>query len=247
LDFGPFGPAPPVQPRYAPQAPRSAHSAQATLAYLPKGVFSSNLRTPVETPSLSHVTAMWGPPVSSIPFPTSADRCHFSSSPLATPRHLAPSSDAAQAITHPAIIPPLICLLTSPSSSMALKPLKSPLLSPATPLRCSPGPYKRAMRPPARTAPHPLSLELLHALLRPRDELKLPPFTTSGALPCCHSNVTGEHLPSTALTGLSSPSNTGEHRRAPAPVRRASVRRCRAFCPRSTAPWTRSMEFSIEN
>jgi hypothetical protein len=48
-----------------PPVPRSAHSAQAALAYLPKGVFSSTLRTPAETPSLSHVTAMWGPPVSS--------------------------------------------------------------------------------------------------------------------------------------------------------------------------------------
>jgi hypothetical protein len=51
--------------------------------------------------------------------------------------------------------PPLIPLLTSPPSSMALKPLTPPFLPPATPLRRSPGPYKRAMRPPAFTAlPH---------------------------------------------------------------------------------------------
>jgi hypothetical protein len=49
----------PATPR-RPPAPRSAHSAQAALAYLPKGVFSLTLRTPAETPSLSHVTAMWG-------------------------------------------------------------------------------------------------------------------------------------------------------------------------------------------
>jgi hypothetical protein len=30
---------------------------------------------------LSHITAMWGPSVSSIPFPTPADSCRFSSSP----------------------------------------------------------------------------------------------------------------------------------------------------------------------
>jgi hypothetical protein len=57
----------------------SAHSAQATLAYLPKGIFSSTLLTLVETHSLSHVTTMWGPPLSSIPFlprwPTVATRC----------------------------------------------------------------------------------------------------------------------------------------------------------------------------
>jgi hypothetical protein len=57
----------------------SAHSAQAALAYLPKGIFSSTLLTLVETHSLSHVTTMWGPPLSSIPFlprwPTVATRC----------------------------------------------------------------------------------------------------------------------------------------------------------------------------
>jgi hypothetical protein len=95
----------PATPR-RPPAPRSAHSAQAALAYLPKGVFSSTLRTPTETPSLFHITAMWGPPVSSIPFPTPADHCRFSSSPPATPRRPAPPSDAARAVTRPAIISP---------------------------------------------------------------------------------------------------------------------------------------------
>jgi hypothetical protein len=84
----------PATPR-RPPAPRSAHSAQAALAYFSKGVFSLTLRTPAETPSLSHATAMWGPPVTSIPFPTSADHCRFSSSPPATPRRPAPPSDAA--------------------------------------------------------------------------------------------------------------------------------------------------------
>jgi hypothetical protein len=142
----------PTTPRMPP-SPRSAHSAQAALAYLPKGVFSLTLRTPAETSSLSHVTAMWGPPVSFIPFPTPADRYHFSSSPPATPRCPAPPSDAARAVSRPAIIPPLIPLLTSAPSSMALKPLTPPLLPLATPLWRSPDPYKRVMRPSALTAP----------------------------------------------------------------------------------------------
>jgi hypothetical protein len=41
-------------PPHKPPAPRSAHLAQAALAYFLKGIFSLTLRTPVETPSLSH-------------------------------------------------------------------------------------------------------------------------------------------------------------------------------------------------
>jgi hypothetical protein len=87
--FRPIRPSPasrwPAPPR-RPPGPHSAHSAQAALAYFLKGVFSSTLRTPAETPSLSHVAAMWGPLVSFIPFPTSANRCRFFSSPPATTR-----------------------------------------------------------------------------------------------------------------------------------------------------------------
>jgi hypothetical protein len=107
--FWPIRPSPaprwPAPPR-KPPAPRSAHSAQATLAYFLKGVFSSTLHTPAETPPLSHVTAMWGPPASSIPFLTPADCYHFSSSSPATPHCPASPSDAARAITRLAIIPP---------------------------------------------------------------------------------------------------------------------------------------------
>jgi hypothetical protein len=49
--------------------------------------------------------------------------------------------------------PPLIPLLTSPLSSMALKPLTPSLLPLSTPLRRSRSPYKRVMRPPDLTAP----------------------------------------------------------------------------------------------
>jgi hypothetical protein len=65
----------------------SFHKPISALAYFLKGVFSLTLRTPAETPSLSHVTAMWSPPVSFIPFPMPADHCRFFSSPPATPRH----------------------------------------------------------------------------------------------------------------------------------------------------------------
>jgi hypothetical protein len=90
---------------------------------------------------------------------------------------------------------------TTPAPSMALTQLMPPLLPPATPLRRSPGPYKRAMITPALTAPHPLP-----------PELKPPLFVASGAPPLRHPSVAGEHLPSTTSTGSSSPSVAGEHR-----------------------------------
>jgi hypothetical protein len=96
--FRPIRPSPAPcwpAPHHRPPAPRSAHLAQAALAYFPKGVFSSTLRTPTETPSLSHITAMWGPPVNSIPFLTPVVHCRFSLSSLATPRRPASPSDAA--------------------------------------------------------------------------------------------------------------------------------------------------------
>jgi hypothetical protein len=107
-----FGFRPSPTPRWhapprRPPAPRSAHSAQAALAYFLKGVFSSTLRTPAEMHSLSHITTMWGPPVSSIPFLTLVDHCRFSSSSPATPHRPASPSDAARAITRPTIISPL--------------------------------------------------------------------------------------------------------------------------------------------
>jgi hypothetical protein len=123
---------------------------------------------------------MWGPPVSTIPFPTPADRCHFSSSLPATPHRPAPPSDAARAVTHPTIIsppPPLNPFLTSPLSSMALKSLTPPLLPPSTPLQHSRGPYKRVMRPPDLTAPPHCTLSPLpQHEHRCRRALPPPPF-----------------------------------------------------------------------
>jgi hypothetical protein len=194
---------------------------------------------------------MWGPPVSSIPFVTPADHCHFSSSSPATrATQLHPRMPPEPLLTAPSFPPPLNPPLNLAPVFHGVKAINAPVTPPpATPLRRPPGPYKRAMRPPALTAPQPLSSELLRTLHRPRDELKPPPFVASGAPPHCHSSVTGEHLPSTATTSSSSPSVTGEHRRALAPALRAAVRRRRPSLrgPLRTAPWTRSMEFPVEN
>jgi hypothetical protein len=95
----------PATPRRPPD-PRSAHSTQAALAYLPKGVFPLTLRTPAEMPSLSYVTAMWGPPVSSIPFPTPTDRCRFSSSPPTTPRRPTSNLGMPSEVFTPLLDPP---------------------------------------------------------------------------------------------------------------------------------------------
>jgi hypothetical protein len=167
---------------------------------------------PAVSPSPSlHARLIGGPHLSSLTSgrPSSA----ASLPPPAAPRAAQPYLRCHPSFYHPAIISPsLIPLLTSPPPSMAVTPLTPPLLPLATPLRCSPGPYKRAMRPSTLTAPHPLSPELFRALLRPRDELKPLPFVASGAPPLRHPSVTGEHLPSTATTGSSSPSIAGEHR-----------------------------------
>jgi hypothetical protein len=78
----------PAQPRlcwpalpHRPPGPCSTHSPRTALACLPKGVFPSTLRIPATTPSLSHITAMWAPPISFIPFPTLANLSHVAASP----------------------------------------------------------------------------------------------------------------------------------------------------------------------
>jgi hypothetical protein len=130
----------PAKPRRLP-APRSAHSAQAVLANLTKGVFSLTLRTAAETPSISHVTTMWGPPVSSIPFPcqrtVAASPCR-----LRPPRaaQLHPRMPPEPLLAPPSSPPPLISLLNTPPSSMALKPLTSPLLPSGHPSLALPQP-----------------------------------------------------------------------------------------------------------
>jgi hypothetical protein len=80
LRFWPIRPSLTRAGLLCPQGSCSAHSAQAALAYLPKGVFPSTLLIPATTPSLSHVTAMWAPPINLIPFPMPADLTHVAAS-----------------------------------------------------------------------------------------------------------------------------------------------------------------------
>jgi hypothetical protein len=133
-----------------------AHSAQAALAYLPKGVFSSTLRTLAETPSLSHVTAMWGSPVSSIPFlprrPTVATRR------LRPPCVAQPPTSRCQARSSlHALISPLISLLNPSSSRPAINGVKAitagrfPLPRPGVPLADH---YKRSRSTPGHHHTH---------------------------------------------------------------------------------------------
>jgi hypothetical protein len=146
----------------------------------------------------------WTPPVIPHLWPARARPRRHHLPPLPAPP--SPTSDATRAFTTPAI-------------NVAITP-------PATPLRCSPGPFKMAMRPPTLTAPHPLSPELFRALLHPRDELKPPPFVASGAPPLCHPSIAGENLISTASTGSSSPSlpaSTGKLQRPRATRRRGAA------------------------
>jgi hypothetical protein len=89
----------PPSPR-RPLDPGPAHSAQAALAYLPKGVFPSTLHIPAEMPSLSHVSAMWGPS------PRRPTRWRFSASPPATLRHPASNLEMPSEVFTPALIPP---------------------------------------------------------------------------------------------------------------------------------------------
>jgi hypothetical protein len=146
--------------RFAHRLPRArsahlAHSAQAALAYLPKGVFSSTLRTLAETPSLSHVTAMWGPLVSSIPF--LPQRSTVATRRLRPPRAARPPTSRCQARSSlHAFISPLISLLNPSSSYPAINDVKAitagrfPLPRPGVPLL---GDYKRTRSTP-RPSPH---------------------------------------------------------------------------------------------
>jgi hypothetical protein len=155
-----------------------AHSAQAALAYFLKGVFSSTLRTPVETPSLSHVTAMWGPPVSSSPSPR-RPTVAASSRHLQPPRAARPPSSGCQARSSlHALIPPLnfppLTLHQAAPPSMALRPLPpavSPSPCPDVPL---PGHYKRA-----RSTPRPSPHSPRPHLLTPRSATFTPPSASS--------------------------------------------------------------------
>jgi hypothetical protein len=71
--------------------------------------------------------------------------------PCATQLH---TSDAARAVTHPAIIPlPLNTPLNLTPVSNGIKAINAAVTPPGHPSLVCHGPYKRAMRPSALTAP----------------------------------------------------------------------------------------------
>jgi hypothetical protein len=81
--------------------------------------------------------------------------------------HGHPAPQVPPSSYYPAIISPLNSPLKPlPPSSMALKPLMS-ALTPATPPRCSPDPYKRVSTTPALFTPHRASPISSSALERP--------------------------------------------------------------------------------
>jgi hypothetical protein len=124
----------------------------------------------------------------------------------ATPRRPAPRLECRRAVTTPPSFPlPLIPLLTPPSS-MTLKPL-TPALTPATPPRCFPDPYKRASTTPG--AFHP-SLSFSHLLscagTPPPHRVSRPPPSHRDARPPDHRSRPGESP--TELPASHSPSPT---------------------------------------
>jgi hypothetical protein len=138
-------PCRPALPR-KPPCTRSAHSAWAALVNLPKGASSLSLCNPSTTLSLSHITAMWGPPISSTPFLAPADPNLISIVPrrIWWPRTARPPSLRCQ--SRPLTPPPWFPLLNPrehpPWPSMA-SAINRRRYSPAFPPRAAPAPYKR--------------------------------------------------------------------------------------------------------
>jgi hypothetical protein len=110
---------------------------------------------------------------------------------------------------HPAFIPPLIPLLTPPSS-MALKQL-TPALTPATPPRRSPDPYKRRAPPPDFTAPLPASILLSPCSSIASTERRRLRFCTAIARPPRRLSNSGEALDRTLVSSSSFPCSRDEH------------------------------------
>jgi hypothetical protein len=117
--------------------------------------------TPSRAGLLSLIPLTSGPRLSA-PSPNSSRPS--SPAPPQIPSYRAPPSSALQVPPRRYevvfVSPPLISFLNPPPSSMALKPLTLALTAPATPPRCSPGPYKRQAPPPSSTTPSPASFPL---------------------------------------------------------------------------------------
>jgi hypothetical protein len=106
-----FGPTPPVLARFAPYAARSTLSpfGLSSLDVFAKRCISFDFAHSDNDTSLSHVTAMWAPPVSYIPFPMPSDLSHIAASPHRLQHPVPPGlqhRDANRGLYSPALIPP---------------------------------------------------------------------------------------------------------------------------------------------
>jgi hypothetical protein len=140
------------------------------LVYLPKGVFSSTLHTLAETPSLSHVTAMWGPPVSSIPF--LPHRPIVATRRLRPPHAARPPTSRCQARSSLHALTPHQS--TPPSMVLSLLP---PAVSPSpAPVCPSTATIKGRGAPPGHHHTHLALNRLLPSLQRPLHRAPPPPI-----------------------------------------------------------------------
>jgi hypothetical protein len=168
---GPVGPSPLHRPK--PSSP--AHLARASVASLRKYIFHFGSRLPSWS-LLSRLTVKSALAVSSVFHPAPADpgrvTTEFHHDARSAPR------DAAQAITAPPSLPlPLNPPLNLTPVFNGVKTINA-VVTPATPLRCPPGPHKSPRRPPEHPIPSPSSSLLLFEPERLPTEPHRPP-------PCC--------------------------------------------------------------
>jgi hypothetical protein len=158
------GPAsPPAAPSPQAKIARPAHPARASIAssweirfplrFTPSQAGRLPLVSLTTRPRLSAPSPTSSRPSSPVPPPIPGHRAPLSSAPRV------PSNRYHLAFISPPLIP-LLNLLSSRQSSLALKSLTSALTAPATPSRRSPGPYKRRAPSPSFTAPLPAHISL---------------------------------------------------------------------------------------
>jgi hypothetical protein len=205
---------------------------------LPKGVFPSTLRIPATTPSLSHVTAMWAPPISFIPFLTSAYLSHVAASPhhLRPPCAARPPTSRCQSksllphLDSHFLAPPLTPhLATSPS--MALRPLPpdvSPFLTPVCP---SSTPIKGEHHPRASPDLSPPLFSSLCAQALPAPSASsagysppMPGHFRHSIVPSCSRRGSPPFLPPSSSTAVRFHARGRRFSRPPVSRRRGPVR-----------------------
>jgi hypothetical protein len=252
--FCPSGPAPPAQARYAPQA---AGSPLGPLGPSRVGVFAER-RIPFdfahfgrEAFSLSHHSHV-GPACQLHPLPHAGRPLPLLlvASGHPTPPGLQPR-DAKRGLHSPPRFPLLISPLTPNQAaplSMVLRPLP-PAVSPSLALACpSPATIKGRGAAPGHHHTHPALICSLPSPQRPPH--RAPP-----------SPVVPHHHPAVSIP-TPPPLAAGEAHRRPLPLfpqpQRGSMHGGGPFrpfsgeppprrCPWSTASWTRSTKFSVEN